>query len=200
MSDDVAQDAVLLFAKRLGEITSRCEVAAVSVASREPVAWQYVRRDGETIVVDRQRIQYWAVRDAAAANGYRLDVAPDDVDATAGAQVIRGLPHADKLPTLAVAPCLAANSGAIFRTAWGDGSEYPALRTLLHFASEADDLGRSGVIGKAAHALYGGPRNSSSRVQRARDTAVREWRDLTVRLDAVRDEMVYRSAQVGGIA
>lgn len=196
VSDDVAQDAVLRFAKRLGEITAKCDVAAMWIASREPVAWQYVRRDGETIVVSRATVQYWAVRDAAAGNGYRLDVKPDDVDAVPGAQVMRGVPHADVLPTLATAPCLSVNSGAIFRAAWGDGSDYPTLGTFLHFASKADDLGRAGVIGNAAQALYGGLRNSSSKVQRARDEAVREWRDLTVRLDEARDEFVYRSARL----
>ncbi|MEV0220321.1 hypothetical protein [Streptomyces sp. NPDC050704] len=200
MSDDVTQDAVLRFAKRLGQITANCETAAVWIGSGEPASWQYVRRDGETIVVSRATVRYWAVRDAAASNGYRLDVPPDDIDAVPGAQEIRGMPHADVLPTLAVAPSLAANSGAIFRTAWEDGSDYPTLGMFLRFGSKADDLGRAGVIGKTAQALYGGPRNSSSKVQRTRDAAVREWRALTRRLDAVRDEFVYRSVQPSGSA
>jgi hypothetical protein len=188
VSDDVTQDAVLRFAKRLGEITAHCAVAALWVGSREPSAWQYVRRGGETIVVSRATIQYWAVRDAAASNGYRSDGQSDDV------------PHTDKLPTLAVTPSLAANSEAIFHAAWGDGSEYPTLGYFLHYASQADDLGRAGVIGKTAQAMYGGPRNSSSKVQRTRDAAVREWRDLTARLDATRDELVYRSARMSETA
>ncbi|MGE6737823.1 hypothetical protein, partial [Streptomyces sp. NPDC059900] len=98
-SDDVTQDAVLRFAKRLGEITQRCAVAAQWITSRTPAAWQYVRRDGETIVVSRSAIRYWAVRDAAAANGYRLDVKPDAPEGQPGAQAMRGLPHAATLQT-----------------------------------------------------------------------------------------------------
>ncbi|MFE0099828.1 hypothetical protein [Streptomyces sp. NPDC059009] len=195
MSDDVTQDAVLRFAKRLGAIAETCEAAAVCVASRAIVAWQYVRRDGTTLVVDRATVRYWAVRDAAAGNGYRLDVKPDAIDAVPGAQVTRGLPHADVLPALAVAPCLAAHSGAIFRTAWGDGRDYPTLGTILHLAGGADDLGRAGILGQAAQVLHGGPKNSSSKVQRTRDAAVKEWRDLTARLDQAREEYVYRGAR-----
>ncbi|MEV8320993.1 hypothetical protein AB0Q95_43260 [Streptomyces sp. NPDC059900] len=200
VGDDVAQDAVLRFAKRLGEITQRCAVAAQWIASRAPAAWQYVRRDGGTIVVSRTAIRYWAVRDAAAANGYRLDGKPDAVDARHGVQVLRGLPHADTLQTLALAPCLAAHSGAIFRAAWGSGSGYRTLALLLQVAGRADDLGLAAVFGTVAQALYGGPRTSSSKVQRARDAAVLEWRDLSGRLDAARDELVYRGARVSQAA
>ncbi|CAM5730980.1 hypothetical protein SANTM175S_04464 [Streptomyces antimycoticus] len=148
VSDDVTQDAVLIFAKRLGEIVATCEVSAVWIDSREPCAWQYVRRDGETIIVTRKTLHYWAVRDAAARNGYRMDVKPEEDDATPGKQVTRGIPHADKLTTLAVTPYLSGNSETIFRSAWGDGNEYPTLRRMLRHASNADDLGRSGAIGK----------------------------------------------------
>ncbi|MEU0924561.1 hypothetical protein [Streptomyces malaysiensis] len=195
VSDDVTQDAVLIFAKRLGEIIATCEVSAVWVASREPCAWQYVRRDGETIIVTRKTLQYWAVRDAAARNGYRLDVKPEEIDVTPGQQITRGIPHADKLSTLAVTPYLSGNSETIFRSAWGDGSEYPTLRRMLRYASTADDLGRAGVIGKTAQEMYGGPLNSSSKVQRARDAGAKEWRALTTSLDSARDELVYRSTQ-----
>lgn len=198
VSDDVTQDAVLLFAKRLREIVIACEVSAVWVETREPSAWQYVRRDGETVVVTRRTLQYWAVRDAAARNGYRLDVKPGTIDATPGAQLMRGLPHADKLSTLAVTPYLSGNSATIFRAAWGDGSAYPTLKTILRIAGQAEDLGRAGVIGRTAQVLHGGPRNSSSKVQRTRDAGVKEWRNLTARLDEVRDDLVYRSAAQGG--
>ncbi|MCI3928816.1 hypothetical protein [Streptomyces sp. AN091965] len=195
VSDDVTQDAVLMFAKRLAKIIATCDVSALWVESREPSAWQYVRRDGETIVVTRSTLHYWAVRDAAARNGYRLDVKPGDAEVTPGKQVTRGIPHADKLSTLAVAPYLAGASEAIFRSAWGDGGEYPVLGQVLRHASAADDLGRAGVMGKTAQGLYGGPLNSSSKVQRARDAAAREWRALSAALDAARNELIYRSAQ-----
>ncbi|GAA1895083.1 hypothetical protein [Streptantibioticus ferralitis] len=197
VSDDVTQDAVLIFAKRLREIVTSYEVAALWVETREPSAWQYIRRDGETIIVTRKTLQYWAVRDAAARNGYRLDVKPDEIDAVPSAQLMRGIPHADKLSTLAVTPYLSGNSATIFRQAWGDGSEYPTLKRLLRHASQAEDLGRAGVIGKTAQDLYGGPRNSSSKVQRTRDTGVKEWRTLTARLDEVRENLIYRSTRTG---
>ncbi|MFF7987768.1 hypothetical protein ACFZDK_53570 [Streptomyces sp. NPDC007901] len=196
MSDDVTQDAVLIFAKRLREIIATCEVSAVSVETREACAWQYVRKDGETIIVTRKTLQYWAVRDAAARNGYRLDVKPEPVDVAPGAQITRGIPHADKLSTLAVTPYLSGQSETIFRTAWGDGSEFPVLSTILGIAKQADDLGRTSVLGRTAQDLYGGPRHSSSKVQRARDAATKEWRELTASLDAVRDELIYRSAEL----
>ncbi|MFD5701319.1 hypothetical protein [Streptomyces lasiicapitis] len=196
VSDDVTQDAVLIFAKRLAKIMATCEVAAVWVETREPSAWQYVRRDGETIVVTRTTLQYWAVRDAAARNGYRLDVRPDEADATPGKHTPRGIPHADKLSTLAVTPYLSGNSEAIFRAAWGDGREFPTLCRVLCHARNADDLGRAGVLGKTARDMFGGPLNSSSKVQRARDAGVREWRALSAALDAARDELIYRSARL----
>lgn len=195
VSDDVTQDAVIRFAKRLGEITATCDVAAVWVTSREPCAWQYVRRDGHTLVVDRQRLQYWAVRDAAARNGYRLDIKPGEIDQTPGLQLMRGLPHVDKLPALAVAPALSGHSETIFRSAWADGSDYPTLRRFLDAGSRAHDLGRAGIVGQVAQEMHGGPLNSSSKVQRTSDAAKREWRDLSSRLDEVRDNLIYRSTR-----
>ncbi|MFM9442574.1 hypothetical protein [Streptomyces acidiscabies] len=191
VSDDVTQDAVLIFARRLREIVEKCEVAAVWVATREPCAWQYVRRDGETIIVTRKKIQYWAVRDAAAGNGYRLDVKPGENHGTPGNRITR----ADKLSTLAVTPYLSGNSAEIFRLAWGDGSEFPLLRSALLHAAEADNLGRAGVLGKVAQEMYGGPPGSSSPLKRARKEGLRELRSLSAALDAVRDEMVYRSTR-----
>ncbi|MFG1667627.1 hypothetical protein [Streptomyces sp. Y7] len=150
VSDDVTQDAVLLFTKRLRDIIATCEISAVWVENREPCAWQYVRKDGETIVVTRKTLRYWAVRDAAARNGYRLDVKPDPADGASGAQITRGLPHAEKLATLAVTPYLSGQSETIFRSAWGDGSDFPVLTKILDIAREADDLGRTSVIGRTA--------------------------------------------------
>lgn len=195
VSDDVAQDAVLIFAGRLHKIMSTCEVSAVWVAAREPAAWQYVRRDGETIVVNRKTLQYWAVRDAAARNGYRLDLRPAGADGLSGEMVMPGLPHADKLAVLAVSPYLSGQSESIFRSGWGDGRKFPVIGEVLRLAGEADDLGRAGIMGRAAENLLGGPRNSSSKVQRTRDAALKEWRELTAALDSARDELVYRSAQ-----
>jgi hypothetical protein len=195
VSDDVTQDAVLIFAGRLHKIVTTCEVSAVWVATREPSAWQYVRRDGETITVTRKTIQYWAVRDAAARNGYRLDVRPDVIDTLPGVQTVRGLPHADKLASLAVSPYLSGQSETIFRTAWGDGANYRTLAVVLDHAKHADDLGRAGIMGKTAQQLHGGPLNSSSKVQRTRDAALREWQELTAALDSARDDLIFRSAR-----
>jgi len=195
VSDDVTQDSVLIFAKRLREILATCDVSALWVATREPSAWQYVRRDGETIIVARKTLRYWAVRDAAARNGYRVDVRPEEFDTIPGAQVTRGIPHADKLSTLAVTPYLSGASDVIFRTAWGDGTEYPTLKLMLGNARQADDLGRAGIMGKTAQQAFGGPLNSSSKVQRTRDTALREWRELSASLDTARDDLVYRSTR-----
>ncbi|WP_419995051.1 hypothetical protein [Streptomyces boninensis] len=181
VSDDVTQDAVLLFAKRLHEISTTCEVAAVRVATREPSAWQYVRRDGDVIVVSRETLRYWAVRDAAARNGYRRDARTNLTD--------------DMLSILAVAPHLAESAEAIFRTAWAGGDEYPILRRALLIAGQADDLGRAGIFGQIAVELYGGPRNSSSKVQRTRDAAIKEWRSLRAALDEARAELVPRGIE-----
>ena len=193
VSDDVTQDAVLQFAKRLGKIIATCEVSAVWVETRKPCAWQYVRRDGEVIIVTRRTLQKWAVRDAAARNGYRLDIKPEEIDTVPGAQVMRGVPHADTLSALAVTPFLAGHSQEIFRSAWGDGRDYPVLSEIIGVANRVDDLGRGGVLMTAAQSLHGGPRNSSSKVRRTKEAAKREWRRLAADLDAVRDEMVHQS-------
>ncbi|WP_222623371.1 hypothetical protein [Streptomyces armeniacus] len=195
VSDDVTQDAVLIFAKRLGEIVTSCDVSAVWVETCEPCAWQYVRRDGGVIIVSRKTVQRWAVRDAAARNGYRLDVQPEEVDSVPGAQVMRGMPHVSTLPALAVTPYLADYSREIFRSAWGDGSDFPTIKQIIDIANTVDDLGRGGVFGKAAQSLYGGPRNSSWKVQQTRDAARKEWRKLKGDLDTVREDMVYRSTR-----
>ena len=92
-------------------------------------------------------------------------------------------------------PYVSGYSATIFRSAWGDGSDFPTLRRVMRYASKADDLGRAGVIAKTAQSLYGGPRNSSSKVQRTADTARKEWRTLSARLDEARDELIYRSVR-----
>jgi len=191
VSDDVTQDAVLIFAKRLGQIIETCEVSAVWVETREPSAWQYVRRDGETIIVTRNKIQYWSVRDAAARNGYRSDTKTEASHADPEKEITR----TEKLAALAVAPHLAGHSAEIFRSAWGDGTDFPVLGGFIRNANKADDLGRAGIIGKTTQELYGGPLNSSSRVQRARDAGRKEWRALSAALDAAREELIYRSIQ-----
>lgn len=195
VSDDVTQDAILIFARRLSEIMTSCEPASVCIATREPASWLYARRDGETITVDRDRLHYWAVRDAARRNGCRVDVKPDETEATPGAQLMRGLPHADHVPPATAAAYVAGHSREIFRSAWADGSEYPTLARILCCASQADDLGRAGVLARAAQATYGGPRHSSSKVRRTRDAARSEWRVLSARLDEVRDELIHHAAR-----
>lgn len=195
VSDDVAQDAVLLFARRLRQISESFEASAVSVASREAESWQYVRRDGQVIIVSRQTIMFWAVRDAAATNGYRLDPPPDPSDAEDTPDVTRGIAHADVYPSLAITPYLAAQSAAIFGAGWGDGSDFPTLKIVMDKASRADDLGRAGILGQTAQDLFGGPLNSRWKVQKARDRAIAEFRELTGRLDAARDDLIYRGAR-----
>ncbi|WP_207934560.1 hypothetical protein [Actinomadura sp. KC06] len=192
VSDDTTQDAVLIFAKRLAKIITTCAVASVESGEQ---AWKYVKRNGETIIVTRNTLHYWAVRDAAARNGYRLDVPADELDETPGFQLMRGIPHADTVASLAVVPYVAGYSATIFRSAWGDGSDFPTLRRIMDYASQADDLGRAGILTKTAQSLYGGPRNSSSKVRRTSDAARKEWRKLSARLDETRDEMIYESVR-----
>lgn len=195
VSDDVTQDAVMIFAKRLGKIISSCEVAACWVDSRTVSAWQYTRKDGETTSVTRATVQRWAVKDAARRNGYRLDVAPEEIDTIPGAQAMGGIPHADTLASLAVTPYLSGQNETIFRAAWGDGAAYPTLGVMLRLASNAADLNRAGVISRTAQAIHGGRRDSRYKVRRTRDAARQEWCELRAVLDSVRDELVYESAR-----
>ncbi|MGP4112942.1 hypothetical protein ACTWP5_18780 [Streptomyces sp. 4N509B] len=195
VSDDVTQDAVMIFAKRLGKIIDTCEAAACWLETREASAWQYTRRDGRVIVITRTTLHRWAVKDAARRNGYRLDVAPDAIDAIPGAQTMRGVPHADTLASLAVTPYLAGQSETIFRTAWGDGTDFPTLGVMLRLGNEASDLNRAGVISHAAQAIHGGRRDSRYKVRRTRDAAREEWRELRAALDSARDAMIYESTR-----
>jgi hypothetical protein len=196
VSDDVTQDAVLLFAQRLRDITATCAVAPESGPTRETQAWVYVRKDGGEFTITRTTLQRWAVRDAAARNGYRLDVPPQEIDEAPGAQVMRGLPHAEHVARAALfAPALAQNSAALFRTAWGDGSDFPTLGTIMEAANAADDLGRAGVFASVAQARHGGAYGSRRNVVRTRDAARAEWRELSERLDDAREAMVYRGSE-----
>src|SRR5215471_3683875 len=68
VSDDVTQDAVLMFAEKLRDITKSCAAALTWVDTRETASWLYVRKDGGTLTITRQTIQRWSVRDAAARN------------------------------------------------------------------------------------------------------------------------------------
>ncbi|MDH2426460.1 hypothetical protein [Sphaerisporangium sp. TRM90804] len=195
VSDDVNQDAVLMFAQRLRDITAKCRPGPESGTTRETQAWVYVRRDGGEMVITRATLQRWAVRDAAARNGYRVDVPPAEIDATPGAQVMRGLPHAESITRVAVGFYVAQHSTEIFRSAWGDGREFPVLREALTRAVEADDLGRAGILSAVAQSLHGGAYGSRRNVIRARDAAKAEWQELSARLDDTRDAMVYRGGR-----
>lgn len=196
VSDDVNQDAVLLFAQRLRDIMTTCAPAPDGGPTPDTQAWVYVRRDGGEMIITRTTLHRWAVRDAAARNGYRLDVPPEEIDETPGVQAMRGLPHAEHVVQAALfAAALAQNSSAIFRTAWGDGGDFPTLKNVFEAASEADDLGRAGVLSKTAQSLHGGAYGSRRNVVRTRDAARTEWRELSERLDDARDTLVYRGAQ-----
>ncbi|WP_059008252.1 hypothetical protein [Streptomyces specialis] len=195
VSADVTQDSVLIFTKRLAKIIATCEPAALWVDTREVSAWQYVRRDETTMIITRSTLHRWAVRDAAARNGYRLDVAPEEIDTIPGAQIMRGVPHADTLTVLAVIPYLSGQSDTIFRAAWRDGAEYPTLGVMLRLAGNADDLGRAGVMNGTAQEIYGGARHSSYNLKRTRERAREEWRTLRAALDSVREDMIYESTR-----
>lgn len=191
VSDDVTQDAVLLFAQKFGKVVRTCVVASCSVATREADSWQYVRNDGSMMIVDRENVRRWAVRDAAARNGYRLDDPPDGIDAVPGAQLMAGLRHAEHLATTVH---LARNSEALMRTAWGDGRDFPTLGKIISRGNAADDLGRAGVLAHVAQELHGGTLGSRHKVIKTRDAARAEWRELSARLDEARHALVYSSA------
>lgn len=196
VSDDVTQDAVLMFAQRLRDVLGSCQTAPESEPNEQ--AWIYVRRDGSTMVITRTTLKRWAVRDAAARNGYRVDVPPEEIDATPGAQLMRGLPHAENVTRAAVAFCVAQNSTAIFRQAFGDGREFPILTRIYDMASNADDLGRAGILASVAQSVHGGAYGSRRNVIRTRDAGKAEWRELSERLDDARDAMVYGGTETPG--
>lgn len=189
VSDDVTQDAVLLFAQRLRDVLTRFAHAPESTQDNE--AWIYVRRDGGEMTITRTTLHRWAVRDAAARNGYRIDVPPDAVDATPGAQVMRGLPHAENVARAAIAFGVAQYSAEIFRAAFGDGKDFPILGKAMSMAENAEDLGRAGILAGVAQECHGGAYGSRRNVIRVRDAGKAEFRDLSERLDDARDAMVY---------
>ncbi|MFI6326514.1 hypothetical protein ACIBG8_53960 [Nonomuraea sp. NPDC050556] len=189
VSDDVNQDAVLLFAQRLRDITSTCK------PDPDGEGWIYVRRDGGEMPITRQTLRRWAVRDAAARNGYRVDVPPDQIDVTPGAQLMRGLPHVESVARAAVAFSAAQHSAEIFRQAFGDGQEFPTLRRILSKAEQAEDLGRAGILATVAQEENGGAYGSRRAVIRVRDAARAELRDLSERLDDTRNAMVYTGGE-----
>jgi len=188
ISDDVTQDALLIFAQNLAKISSRFEPASLSVATREPDSWLYVTRKGREFVADREMIMWWAVKDAAARNGFRSDEDPDDIDATPGEQYMRGVAHAE---FLAVGSYLASISDVVWGSAWGDGQDFPVIDRFLAEGSKADDIGRAGVISHVAQQLYGGQYGSRRAVRRTRDAALAELRELRERLDEAREMLAY---------
>ncbi|KLL10568.1 MULTISPECIES: hypothetical protein [Protofrankia] len=192
VSDDVTQDAVLLFARKFGRIIRTSVVASCSVTTREPDSWQYVRKNGNMMIATRDTVRRWAVRDAAARNGYRLDDPPSEIDAIPGAQLMAGVRHAEHLATTGH---LAQNSDALFRMAWGDGSGFPTLGKIIIRGNAAPDLGRAPVLADVAHELYGGKHGSRYNVRRTRDAARKEWAELSARLDEARQELVYAAAR-----
>jgi hypothetical protein len=199
VSDDTTQDAVLIFAKLLRKIITTCAASSVWLDSREIASWQYVRkRDGETMIVDRRKLHWWAVRHAAERNGYRLDVPPDEITETPGAQTMRAVPHAEHVVSVAVQTGVSQLSQAIFETAWGDGKDFPTLRDALFLASEADDLKREGILSTIAQARHGGAYGSRRIVRRTRDTGRREWQELSARLDQTHDDLVRHGLRAHG--
>jgi hypothetical protein len=191
VSDDVNQDAILLFAQRLRDVLNKCEAAPESGATRETQAWVYVRRDGGEMIITRVTLQRWAVRDAAARNGYRVDVPPDETDAKPGAQLMRGLPHAENVVRAAISFSAAQHSAEIFRQAFGDGREFPLLDRIIKKAGQAENLARVGILAEVAQERHGGAYGSRRAVIRTRDAARAELRELIARLDDVRDAMLY---------
>ncbi|WP_431913492.1 hypothetical protein [Nonomuraea jabiensis] len=189
VSDDVTQDAVLLFAQRLRDISASCCKAPESTP--EAPAWVYVRRDGGEMTISRTTLRRWAVRDAAARNGYRVDVPPSDLDATPGAQLMRPVPRAENVTSATAAFCTAQNSAVVFRQAFGDGQDFPVLRDVMEIAAQADDLGRAGILSQVAQKRYGGAYGSRRAVIRARDAARAEWRELSERIDDARGTLTY---------
>ncbi|WP_026416969.1 hypothetical protein [Actinomadura oligospora] len=170
-SDDTAQDSVLIYAQRLRDVIARCEPSAESGTEPESQEWVYVRRDGEQMVITRATLRRWAVRDAAQRNGYRVTQPPAD----------------DALRALLRDATFAQNSAVTFRTAWGNGSEFPTLRQMLETAEKSDDLRRAGVFATVAQECHGGAYGSRRQVIRTRRDAEAEWRELSSRLDEARE-------------
>jgi hypothetical protein len=90
ISDDVTQDAVLLYAQRLARVSQTCKPTAINEDTGEADAWKYVRKDGQTSTVTRETIRRWAVHDAAARNGYRREAKPPPLAMHAGHVAVAG--------------------------------------------------------------------------------------------------------------
>jgi galactarate dehydratase len=190
ISDDVTQDAVLMYARRLRDICATCERTHDDDGIP---GWTYVKRNGQTMFVTGETLRYWAVRDAAARNGYRLDVdlASDGTETPVHGRSTRAEPMS---PSLAASQ-VAQQSEAIFVAAWGDGSEFPTLGRCMAVADGADHLGHAGVLSHVAQDRYGGVYGAHRPVRKVREAAKYEWRELSARLDEVRDQMFYRGSQ-----
>ncbi len=188
VSDDVAQDAILIFARRLGVITRSCVVASVDMATREPDRWQYQPKDGEMFLADRALIRKWAVQAAAQRNGYRPPKPSSETTTPEAAEL--------RARYLASVTFLAGMSETIFAVAWGDGHEFPTLGKIMDVANRADDLGRAGPFSTVAQQMYGGKYGSGRAVRRVRDAARVEARELFERCDAIRDDLAHRDRQV----
>ncbi|TFE24665.1 hypothetical protein E0F15_21205 [Frankia sp. B2] len=184
VSDDVVQDAVLIFARRLGVIMRSCVVASVDVATREPDRWQYRPQDGEMFLADRALIRKWAVKDAARRNGYGTPKPTTEATTPEAAE--------QRARYLASVTHFASMSEVIFASAWGDGSDFPTLRKIIDVANRADDLGRAGVLSTVAQQTYGGKYGSGRQQRRIRDAARAEARELSARCDAIRDDLAHR--------
>ncbi|MBL7487778.1 hypothetical protein I6A60_38660 [Frankia sp. AgB1.9] len=194
ISDDVTQDAVLLFAQRLATVSGKFEPASLSVETREPDSWLYVTQTGRVFVADRHMIMFWAVRQAGRRNGFRTDERLDPIDATPGAQYMQGLARAE---FVAVGTYMAGMSDIIWQAGWDDGSDFPILADCLNEGSQAEDLGRAGVISRVAQKHFGGRWGSGRPMRRTREAAMAELRELTRRLDEARDSLVYASTRRG---
>jgi len=184
VSEDVAQDAVLIFARRLGMITGSCPVASCDAATREPDGWQYQPKDGEMFRADRNMIRYWAVQAAAQRNGYRTRKSTSEATTPEAVD--------QRARYLASTTYLAGMSDVIFASAWGDGRDFPTLAKIMDVANRADDLGRAGVISTVAQQMYGGKYGSGRPLRKAGDAARAEARELSARCDAVRDDLAHR--------
>jgi galactarate dehydratase len=147
--EDAAQDAALIFADLLRKAGS-WEVAACDVETQAACAWQYLRKDAdesETRVVTRRTLRRWACHDAARRNGFRADVAADEIDATPGAQVMRGITgNAQHWQT---SDLRTAQDSQASRAQWEAARRMagatPVVDTLLMYGAAADDLGRAPI-------------------------------------------------------
>jgi galactarate dehydratase len=187
VSDDVTQDAVFMFAAKLRDVLKSCAVSALWVDTRDIYAWAYVRKDSSEITITRRTLQFWAVRDAAARNGYRIDVKPDETDATPGIQVMRAVPHAEHVRPVPLPSEVSIVSQAAWRAAWHDGSDYPTLRAALFLASEADHLRHEGILATVAQAQHGGAYQSRRQVRRTHAAGARELAELSADLQETRE-------------